>query len=233
MGGVCRHLSAPDLLLVPQGCRANDGGSKRRDDTVNSHPPGTAFTGKSLQTCRIGKWSSGTATGPIVSNPPSREPVTASSAGNTSVGRIWRTNGTIAMPEARGKSSAPSTTTAVECICLPQDRTIGTHIALSMWQWRRILMEKFKGTPLDWQRLTAQQKEMVTQQLADVLLEIDKHRFTSLGPSCNRQASRPRSRFWVSHTTPCLTWQSPAGDRWGHSIPQLWRRGQSSSPISA
>ncbi|KAJ2985829.1 hypothetical protein NUW58_g5330 [Xylaria curta] len=40
-----------------------------------------------------------------------------------------------------------------------------------------ILMEKIEGEPLNWQRATSSQKEKVMQQLADILLEIEKHPF--------------------------------------------------------
>jgi hypothetical protein len=44
-----------------------------------------------------------------------------------------------------------------------------------------ILMEKLQGKPLDWQTLTAQQKETVMQQLADLFLELEKHPFERIG----------------------------------------------------
>jgi aminoglycoside phosphotransferase (APT) family kinase protein len=44
-----------------------------------------------------------------------------------------------------------------------------------------ILMEKMPGKPLDWQRAKAEQREKVVQQLADVMLEIERHPFDHLG----------------------------------------------------
>lgn len=44
-----------------------------------------------------------------------------------------------------------------------------------------ILMEKLHGTPLDWQGATATQKEKVVRQLADIMLEIERHPFDRLG----------------------------------------------------
>jgi hypothetical protein len=55
-----------------------------------------------------------------------------------------------------------------------------------------ILMEKVQEKPLDWQNLTAQQKEKIMQQLADIFLEIEKHphdRIGSLMPSGGEGAS--------------------------------------------
>ncbi|KAG6141686.1 hypothetical protein E4U28_002953 [Claviceps purpurea] len=44
-----------------------------------------------------------------------------------------------------------------------------------------ILMEKLNGTPLDWQRATASQKEKIVRQYADIMLEIARHPFDQLG----------------------------------------------------
>ncbi|KAF6822063.1 hypothetical protein CPLU01_12243 [Colletotrichum plurivorum] len=44
-----------------------------------------------------------------------------------------------------------------------------------------ILMEKMPGTPLDWQGATAAQREKVVRQLADIMLEIERHPFDKLG----------------------------------------------------
>lgn len=44
-----------------------------------------------------------------------------------------------------------------------------------------ILMEKLHGTPLDWQAASTSQREKVVQQLADIMLEIEKHPFDRLG----------------------------------------------------
>ncbi|KAI0385191.1 hypothetical protein F5Y04DRAFT_207122 [Hypomontagnella monticulosa] len=44
-----------------------------------------------------------------------------------------------------------------------------------------ILMEKLQGTPLDWQGATTAQREKVVRQLADIMLEIEKHPFDRLG----------------------------------------------------
>ncbi|KAI0884291.1 uncharacterized protein GGS22DRAFT_165294 [Annulohypoxylon maeteangense] len=44
-----------------------------------------------------------------------------------------------------------------------------------------ILMEKLSGTPLDWQGATAEQREKVVRQLADIMLEIERHPFDKLG----------------------------------------------------
>lgn len=44
-----------------------------------------------------------------------------------------------------------------------------------------ILMEKLHGTPLDWRGATAAQREKVMRQLADILLEIERHPFDRLG----------------------------------------------------
>ncbi|AEO65291.1 uncharacterized protein THITE_2112141 [Thermothielavioides terrestris NRRL 8126] len=44
-----------------------------------------------------------------------------------------------------------------------------------------ILMEKVKGKPLDWQSLTAGQKDQVMEQLVDIFLEIEKHPFDRIG----------------------------------------------------
>jgi hypothetical protein len=55
-----------------------------------------------------------------------------------------------------------------------------------------ILMEKVQEKPMDWQNLTAQQKEKIMQQLADIFLEIEKHphdRIGSLMPSGGEGAS--------------------------------------------
>ncbi|KAI9147406.1 Protein kinase-like domain protein [Paramyrothecium foliicola] len=44
-----------------------------------------------------------------------------------------------------------------------------------------ILMEKMPGTPLDWQSATAIQKEKIVRQLAEIMLEIERHPFDQLG----------------------------------------------------
>ncbi|KAK3680703.1 hypothetical protein B0T22DRAFT_466846, partial [Podospora appendiculata] len=44
-----------------------------------------------------------------------------------------------------------------------------------------ILMEKLPGVPLDWQGATAAQREKVVRQLADIMLEIERHSFARLG----------------------------------------------------
>lgn len=44
-----------------------------------------------------------------------------------------------------------------------------------------ILMEKMPGSPLDWQQATASQRAKVVRQLADVMLEVERHPFGSLG----------------------------------------------------
>ncbi|KAL2135593.1 hypothetical protein VTI74DRAFT_7869 [Chaetomium olivicolor] len=44
-----------------------------------------------------------------------------------------------------------------------------------------ILMEKLEGKPPDWEKLTAQWKEKVMQQLADVFLEIEAQAFGKIG----------------------------------------------------
>lgn len=44
-----------------------------------------------------------------------------------------------------------------------------------------ILMEKISGTPLEWQSATATQKERIVRQLADIMLEIERHPFDQLG----------------------------------------------------
>ncbi|KAI0526280.1 hypothetical protein F5B22DRAFT_655497 [Xylaria bambusicola] len=44
-----------------------------------------------------------------------------------------------------------------------------------------ILMEKLHGTPLDWQGATTAQREKVVRQLADIMLEIERHPFDRLG----------------------------------------------------
>ncbi len=44
-----------------------------------------------------------------------------------------------------------------------------------------ILMEKLQGSPLDWQKATAAQREKVVWQLADVMIEIERHPFEALG----------------------------------------------------
>lgn len=44
-----------------------------------------------------------------------------------------------------------------------------------------ILMEKMNGRPLDWHSATAAQMEKIVRQLADVMLEIEKHPFDQLG----------------------------------------------------
>ncbi|KAG5984966.1 hypothetical protein E4U55_002373 [Claviceps digitariae] len=44
-----------------------------------------------------------------------------------------------------------------------------------------ILMEKMPGTPLDWQSATAIQKEKIIRQLAEIMLEIERHPFNQLG----------------------------------------------------
>ncbi|TQN66450.1 hypothetical protein CSHISOI_09052, partial [Colletotrichum shisoi] len=44
-----------------------------------------------------------------------------------------------------------------------------------------ILMEKLDGRPLDWRVATVAQREKVMQQMADVLLEIERHPFDFMG----------------------------------------------------
>ncbi|GAB0139166.1 hypothetical protein EsDP_00007379 [Epichloe bromicola] len=44
-----------------------------------------------------------------------------------------------------------------------------------------ILMEKMHGTPLQWQSATATQKEKIVRQLADIMLEMERHPFNQLG----------------------------------------------------
>lgn len=44
-----------------------------------------------------------------------------------------------------------------------------------------ILMEKLHGTPLDWQGATTAQREKVVRQLADIMIEIERHPFDRLG----------------------------------------------------
>lgn len=44
-----------------------------------------------------------------------------------------------------------------------------------------ILMDKVEGQALNWQSLTPPQREKVMQQLADVLLELEKHPFNAMG----------------------------------------------------
>jgi hypothetical protein len=44
-----------------------------------------------------------------------------------------------------------------------------------------ILIEKLTGTPLDWQGAGAAQREKIVRQLADIMLEIERHPFDKLG----------------------------------------------------
>ncbi|PSR78528.1 hypothetical protein BD289DRAFT_443800 [Coniella lustricola] len=44
-----------------------------------------------------------------------------------------------------------------------------------------ILMEKMPGAPLEWQSATAIQKEKIVRQLAEIMLEIERHPFDQLG----------------------------------------------------
>jgi hypothetical protein len=44
-----------------------------------------------------------------------------------------------------------------------------------------ILMGKVQGKPLNWQKLTEQQKEKIMQQLADIFLEIERHPYDRIG----------------------------------------------------
>ncbi|KAG6004502.1 hypothetical protein E4U43_000726 [Claviceps pusilla] len=44
-----------------------------------------------------------------------------------------------------------------------------------------ILVEKMPGTPLQWQSATAVQKEKIVRQLAEIMLEIERHPFEQLG----------------------------------------------------
>ncbi|KAG6284998.1 hypothetical protein E4U46_006331 [Claviceps purpurea] len=44
-----------------------------------------------------------------------------------------------------------------------------------------ILMEKLNGTSLIWQKATAAQKEKIVRQLADIMLEIERHPFDQFG----------------------------------------------------
>lgn len=60
-----------------------------------------------------------------------------------------------------------------------------------------ILMEKMNVTPLDWQGATTAQREKVVQQLADILLEIEKHPFAKLGSLV------PMTETSVGSTPPC------------------------------
>jgi hypothetical protein len=60
-----------------------------------------------------------------------------------------------------------------------------------------ILMEKMKGTPLDWQGATMAQRKKVVQQLADILLEIEKHPFDKLGSLV------PTTNTSVGNASPC------------------------------
>lgn len=44
-----------------------------------------------------------------------------------------------------------------------------------------ILMEKLQGAPLDWQRATTAQRDKIVRQLADVMLEMERHPFDRFG----------------------------------------------------
>ncbi|TWU71219.1 hypothetical protein ED733_000610 [Metarhizium rileyi] len=44
-----------------------------------------------------------------------------------------------------------------------------------------ILMEKMPGTPLEWQSATAVQKEKIVRQLAEIMLELERHPFDQFG----------------------------------------------------
>ncbi|EGX89900.1 Protein kinase-like domain [Cordyceps militaris CM01] len=52
-----------------------------------------------------------------------------------------------------------------------------------------ILMEKLPGTPLNWQGATAAQRSKIVQQLADIMLEIERHPFSQLGSLIDSQAT--------------------------------------------
>lgn len=51
-----------------------------------------------------------------------------------------------------------------------------------------VLMEKLKGKPLDWQAASPSQRDKIVRQLADIMLEIDKHPFDKLGSLINASA---------------------------------------------
>lgn len=68
-----------------------------------------------------------------------------------------------------------------------------------------ILMEKLHGTPLDWQGATTAQREKVVRQLADIMLEIERHPLNRLGSLVVTTAAEPQiqvqglaqhSTFW-------------------------------------
>lgn len=66
-----------------------------------------------------------------------------------------------------------------------------------------ILMEKMKGTSLDWQQLTSEQKEKVLRQLADVFLEIKRHPFGKIGSimSSKEESARFEVQDIAHHST--------------------------------
>ncbi|KAL2018802.1 hypothetical protein VTK56DRAFT_360 [Thermocarpiscus australiensis] len=74
-----------------------------------------------------------------------------------------------------------------------------------------ILLEKLKGKQQDWQKLTAQQRERIIEQLADIFFEIEKHpsdKFGSIVPSGDNTAFEVQG---IAHHSTFDIGQGPLG----------------------
>ncbi|KAJ6789214.1 hypothetical protein PWT90_10435 [Aphanocladium album] len=87
-----------------------------------------------------------------------------------------------------------------------------------------ILMEKLQGRPLDWQTATAPQKTKVVNQLADILLEIEKHPFDKLGSLIDETALTGRAQPEAATAEPSLQIH-------GHAQHFTFGRGDNDGPI--
>ncbi|KAK0610583.1 hypothetical protein B0T17DRAFT_565496 [Bombardia bombarda] len=87
-----------------------------------------------------------------------------------------------------------------------------------------ILMEKLEGTPLDWQNATTAQREKVVRQLADIMLEIERHPFDRLGSLTPMTAVSRAEMGMVAEADPHIEVQSLAQ----HST---FRSGENGRPL--
>jgi hypothetical protein len=63
-----------------------------------------------------------------------------------------------------------------------------------------MLMEKMKGSPLNWAEAKAPQKAKVIDQLVDIYLEIERHPFDSLGSIVKSQCGLSLDGFAENRT---------------------------------
>lgn len=68
-----------------------------------------------------------------------------------------------------------------------------------------ILMEKMPGKPLNWSVATPPQRERIVRQLADIMMELERHPFPQFGSlnlkECTEQCSRFQVGVLADHST--------------------------------